>query len=172
MFSEILVRVPKAELILKSISFIEREEQIRIKRKFVDYGIEEERLIIYPWVKGKYNHLKCYADCDVGLDPIPYGGATTTCEALAMGVPVLTYRHGVHMVNKLTESILMSCNKDNWIKENKEELIIAATELAEKGVRKKRDRIELRNDILRSDLCDGKRLAEQITRIAFEAIMN
>lgn len=169
LFSEIMHRIPDADLLLKSISFIEKEECDRIRRQFKAYGVNDGRLVILPWVEGKNNHLKCYAHCDVGLDPIPYGGATTTCEALAMGVPVLTYKNGENMVNKLTESILVYSNQDFYVRENKEDLIQTLSKLASKGVRNKAERIELRRDILKSDLCNGKRLAEQITKIAITA---
>ena len=91
---------------MKSISFHEEDEQHRIRKKFEKSGIHPERLIILDWVNGGLDHLTCYNLIDAALDPYPYGGATTTAEALWMGVPVMTLRHS-GMAGCLSTSILV-----------------------------------------------------------------
>ena len=76
---------PEAELALKSISFLEDAEKLRIRQRFEKAGLSGERLILLDWVEGGLNHLQRYSEIDAALDPIPYGGATTTAEALWMG---------------------------------------------------------------------------------------
>ena len=122
LFSKILKNNPSAEFFIKSISFVEGEEQKRIKNKFKHLGIAESRVITMPWVDGKKNHLELYTEIDVALDPFPYGGATTTCESLIMGVPVITLR-GTSMVNNLSASILKYSNCSEWIANDKHEYL-------------------------------------------------
>ena len=62
----------------------------------------------------KLEHLEFYNEIDVALDPMPYGGATTSCEALSMGVPVITYA-GKGMVGRLTASVLNTAGLKDWI---------------------------------------------------------
>ena len=127
LFCEVLRECPQATLHLKSISFHEKDEQIRIGEKFQQHGIEPERLIILDWVKGGLNHLTCYNQIDVALDPFPYGGATTTAEALWMGVPVVSRRHS-GIAGCLSSSLLSYGNQRQWIAgSNKEYLNIAQT---------------------------------------------
>ena len=51
---------------------------------------------------------------DVALDPIPYGGATTTAEALWMGVPVVSLQ-GEGMVGRISASLLHHAGLERWI---------------------------------------------------------
>ena len=61
-------------------------------------------------MEGGLNHLQRYSEIDVALDPIPYGGATTTAEALWMGVPVVALA-GEGMVGRLAASLLIHGNQ-------------------------------------------------------------
>ena len=113
-----------------------------------------------PWVDGKKNHLELYAEIDVALDPFPYGGATTTCESLIMGVPV-TLR-GTSMVNNLSASILKYSNCSEWIANDKHEYLRKAQKELKKGIRSKKDRKLLRERVKQSDLCNSERLTKEL----------
>ena len=78
-------------------------------------------------VSGWAKHMALYRDIDVALDPMPYSGATTSCEALLMGVPVVTLA-GADMVERLTASVLAAGCSD-WIATTRTDYIDVATEL-------------------------------------------
>ena len=86
------------------------------------------------------NHLACYNLIDAALDPFPYGGATTTAEALWMGVPVITQRHS-GMAGCLSSSLLSYGNQRQWIANDQEEYLEIAKRLFAQGPRSKKDRI-------------------------------
>ena len=93
LFCSVMKACPNAELVLKSISFHEDAEKTRIQQRFKNAGLDPNRLKLLSWVEGGINHLQLYRHMDVALDPIPYGGATTTAEALWMGVPDKPFRN-------------------------------------------------------------------------------
>ena len=99
---------------LKSISFVEDEEQERVTQAFQKAGVHKDRLVILEATDQSRDHLALYGEMDVALDPFPYGGATTSCEALIMGVPVITLA-GQGMAGRLTSSILASAGCEEWI---------------------------------------------------------
>ena len=131
---------------------------------FESRGLETDRLTIIPWIEGRDNHIKYYNNIDIALDPTPYGGATTTCEALLMGVPVLTL-HGEGMVGALSASILNSAGLGQYITNNEEEYIMKAVSEYHKGLNSSKNRVSFQKKILRSKLNSPERVAKELERI-------
>ena len=167
LWCEVLNNSPNAELVLKSISFIEEAEQHRVRKLFADAGMDNGRLILLPWIEGGLNHLQLYREMDVALDPIPYGGATTTAEALWMGVPVVCLA-GKGMVGRLSSSLLAAADCRNWIAKDQQTFINIATALAAKGPRNAAKRLKLRHKLMASPLADGKRLSKELEKYYFQ----
>jgi predicted O-linked N-acetylglucosamine transferase (SPINDLY family) len=162
LWSRILETCNDAELVLKSVSFVEPAEQLRIRKLFIDAGITEKRVLILPWANGWLKHMECYAELDVALDPVPYGGATTTVEALMMGVPVICL-HGEGMVGALTASILhFSGLTDIGIARDHDQYLRLAADFAQKGPRGLLERTNLRKHVLESPLANPKRLSREL----------
>ena len=164
LFGAVLAAVPEAELVLKSISFREEAEQARVRARFEAAGLEGDRLVLLNWVEGGLNHLMRYREVDVALDPVPYGGATTTAEALWMGVPVVALA-GPGMVGRLAASLLVHGNQGQWVAQNEQDYIAIAQALAAKGPRQADQRIELRKQLEASPLADGARLSGELERV-------
>jgi protein O-GlcNAc transferase len=163
LFCRVMEATPTAELLLKSISFVEAEERQRIQQLFTKAGLAPERLVLMPWVEGRKQHLDCYASIDVALDPLPYGGATTSCEALAMGVPLVSVA-GAGMVGRLSASILVHSGHTQWLAEDADAYVGIAAELAAQGPRTTGPREQLRHAVQSSALADGRRLAKELER--------
>ncbi len=169
LFSKVMEKVPNAKLILKSISFVEKAERKRINRIFMEAGLSETRLEILPWIKGRLKHLECYNLVDVALDPYPYGGATTTCEALGMGIPVITLS-STGMIGQLSASILNSSNCNEWVAESIEEYVTIAKNLANDGRRGNRKRQKLREKINANNISKSRRVSKELERIYMEEL--
>ena len=105
LFAAVLRAVPDSLLVLKSTTFVEEAERQRIAGRLAARGIGPERLELLEWVFGNHNHLALYGRMDAAIDTLPYSGTTTTCEALWMGVPVLTILGDV-MVDRQCHVIL------------------------------------------------------------------
>jgi protein O-GlcNAc transferase len=106
LWSSILRRVPDSRLLLKYRGFDDPDLGQKLAGWFAGNGIALNRLML----EGRAPRpvmLARYRDVDLALDTAPYSGGATTCEALAMGVPVVTYpgatfasRHSVsHLTN-------------------------------------------------------------------------
>ena len=168
LFAEVLAAVPNSELVLKSISFVEKAESERVVQTLREAGVPEDRVVILKATDHSSDHLGLYKEMDVALDPFPYGGATTTCEALIMGVPVITLA-GQGMAGRLSSSILASAGCDEWIAADKAAYVALAKCLAAEGPREVAQREQLRRRIQASALSDGPRLCRELERIYREA---
>lgn len=84
-----LKAVPNSRLLLKYKAMRDPASRAHLTALFVRHGVAPDRLELRPPPSGIRANLADYNDVDIGLDPYPYNGHTTTCEALWMGVPVI-----------------------------------------------------------------------------------
>ena len=164
LFARVMAAVPESELVLKSISFVEAAEQSRVLQTLRNAGVDEKRIVLLEATDRSTDHLALYREMDVALDPFPYGGATTSCEALIMGIPVITLA-GKGMAGRLTSSILASANCHDWIAADQDAYVALAKDLATAGRRDAGEREQLRRKIQNSPLNDGQRLCRELERI-------
>src|SRR5690606_29948411 len=116
-WADILHRVPQSHLLLKGSQYDHQEFVDRIRNQFHEYGIEPSR-IEFESHSPHYELLDTYNKIDIALDPWPYSGGLTTCEALIMGVPVVTYPGptfaGRHSATHLTNAGLPELVANDW----------------------------------------------------------
>jgi predicted O-linked N-acetylglucosamine transferase (SPINDLY family) len=80
---------PSARLLLKFGGLEHSIVQANLRREFESRGVAAERILFEGWSPAK-EILARYHEVDIALDTQPYSGGVTTCEALWMGVPVIT----------------------------------------------------------------------------------
>ena len=96
LWSDILKEQPEARLLLKSRQLASLSLQTRYREQFAHHGIDPQRIDMLSRTKSTNDHLALYNGVDIALDPFPYNGTTTTCEALWMGVPVVVLEGDRH----------------------------------------------------------------------------
>jgi predicted O-linked N-acetylglucosamine transferase (SPINDLY family) len=103
-WAKILLAVPNSKLFLNYKQLLDNHVRIKTINDFKRLGVDESRLRL-ECTSPRSNSLNAYSEIDIALDPFPYGGATTTCEALYMGVPVITLK-GDRFSGRLTQDYL------------------------------------------------------------------
>ena len=93
LWRQILADVPGARLLLKSRLFGSEEGRSLAVERFGRLGLDASRIELRGF---SADYLAEYADMDIALDTSPYTGGLTTCEALYMGVPVVTLKGRMH----------------------------------------------------------------------------
>jgi predicted O-linked N-acetylglucosamine transferase (SPINDLY family) len=159
-WARILQRVPASRLLMKNVGLDDAETRRRIAARFQDAGIVADRLDLSGW-SPPAEVLAAYGRVDIALDTFPYNGGLTTCEAIWMGVPVVTCpgetfasRHGLaHLTAAgLGETIAQDLA-------HYEDLAVA---LAADLPRLSKMRQGMREKIVASPLCDGARFARNL----------
>jgi hypothetical protein len=89
-WAQVLAAVPNSRLVLKWRTLADAPLCDSIRNSFAGRGIEPSRIELRP-ASFHADVLKEYADIDIALDPFPFTGGLTSCEALWMGVPVITW---------------------------------------------------------------------------------
>jgi protein O-GlcNAc transferase len=126
---EILRQVPDSRLRLKAKAFFDPEILLEWETRFTRAGIAKERLLFMPHKPQIKDHLAVYNEVDIALDSYPYHGTTTTCEALAAGVPVVSLAGSSH-VARVGVSLLNTVGLSDLVAEQREDYIAIAVKLA------------------------------------------
>jgi len=154
-WADILHRVPAARLLIKGSVTIDQSLHERILQVFVRKGLKRERVHLLTRTKSFREHLLLYNNVHVALDTFPYNGATTTCEALWMGVPVISLMGKTH-VARVGGSLLSTAGLDELIATDREDYIRIAVELASNKDRLGRMRQNMRARLRNSPLTDAR----------------
>jgi protein O-GlcNAc transferase len=160
LWSRVLMAVPDSRLLLKWRSLADPLLQARIRRHFAAYTIDSERIEL----EGKSEHtdmLRRYRSVDIALDPFPFCGGLTSCEALWMGVPVVTLA-GSRPFSRQTHAVLHTIGRPEWSAGSADEYVEIATRLAADPTELGRIRCSLRQQMRTSPLCDGPGLARSL----------
>ncbi|CAO3363865.1 O-linked N-acetylglucosamine transferase, SPINDLY family protein [Azospirillum palustre] len=160
-WSEILKRVPNSRLIVKSAQMGDEETRRRYLNTFVQHGIDAGRIELLARIDAANGHLRAYDRIDIGLDPFPYNGTTTTCEALWMGVPVVTVAGASH-VARVGASLLTHCGLTELIAADEAGYIATAVALAGDADRLDELRRTMRDRLNAAPLTDYKGFAHQV----------
>lgn len=152
-WSMILSAVPGSRLVLKWRTLADPRMRERVTQAFAAHQIPADRLDLRA-ASPHAAMLAEYHDIDIALDPFPFSGGLTSCEALWMGVPVVTLP-GARAVSRQTESILRAAGLAEWVAASPEDHIRIVTALAGDLDRLAELRAGLRARLEASSLCDG-----------------
>lgn len=158
LWSRVMREVPGSRLALKAASLVDPRLREDLAARFVARGVGRERLDLLPPHGPLREHLDAYSRVDVALDPFPYHGTTTTCEALLMGVPVVT-RAGVMHAGRVGVSLLRAVGLGELIASDEDGYVALAHALAKDVARLSGLRATLRGRLLASPLCDAPAFA-------------
>ena len=169
LWARILSQIPHASLMLKAKALENPESAERLLQDFERQGVQRGRLHLLARTPSWREHMEQYGQIDIALDPVgAVGGGTTTCDALWMGVPVITLA-GRHMAQRMSASILAALGRPEWIAESEDAYVAKVLALANDPQARKAMRRAQREQMRFSPLCDGKGLASALVD-AFESM--
>ncbi len=154
LWARVLHGVPGSRLMLKGKGYDDESVQEALLEAFRAHGIGEERLRLFGGYDTHAEHLRRYHEIDIALDPFPYNGTTTTCDALWMGVPVVTLAGTTH-VARVGVSLLNHLGLTEWIANSAREYVEIAARWATDVQRLAPLRRELRVRMASSPLTDA-----------------
>ena len=159
-WSEILHRLPNSRLILHAHSGSHRES---ILKEFAERGIDPNR-IEFVGYQPLHDYLATYNRIDIALDPFPYPGGTTSCDAIWMGAPVVTFA-GRTAVSRGGASVLSNVGHRELIASSIEQYIAIASSLASNLPQLQQLRAGLRRQMRGSPLMDHSGFARDVESI-------
>ncbi|MDQ8201531.1 tetratricopeptide repeat protein [Pelagicoccus sp. SDUM812003] len=161
LFARVLKAAPGSSLLLKSFYHDDAATGEHLLRRFEQHGVEAERVSLLPPQPTLVEHLELYRRVDVALDPTPYNGTTTTCEALAMGVPVVSLTGRRHAA-RVGRSLLRAAGVPQWIAETESDYVALASDLASDASALLEWRKALPSRLRRSTLWDAEGFARRM----------
>ncbi len=154
LWTRVIHAVPGSRLVLKNFGFEDARLRADVASRFIAAGLPADRLELAPGQLSTAEHAARYHDADIALDPLVYNGTTTTCEALWMGVPVVTTTGDTH-ASRVGATLLRAVGLTDLIAPNPDAYVRLAAALADDAPRRAHLRASLRERMRASTLCDG-----------------
>ncbi len=156
----ILARVPDSRMVLKTHQLSDPDTADGLRAAFASYGVDPARIEC----RGSSGHrafMGQYGDIDLVLDPFPYSGGLTTCEALWMGVPTITLP-GEIFASRHSASHMSNAGLADWVVGSLEEYADMAAARAADLDALAALRTVLRERVRQSPLCDAPRFGRNL----------
>ena len=160
-WARILLRVPNSQLVIKYQGMDSAYMRELIQNIFVGHGVEKERVNTLGRDASHGEHMARYHTIDIGLDPFPYNGTTTTCDALWMGVPVVVLAGNTH-VSRVGVSQMTNLGLPELIARDTNDYVNIAVALANDVPRLAALRSSLRERLKNSPLMNATRFTKNL----------
>ena len=157
LWGEVVQAVPGARLLLQTFDNAQRDE---ITLWFAEWGFDPACLE-FVGRRARREYLRLYDRIDICLDPLPYNGITTTCDAIWMGVPVISLI-GKTPAGRAGLGLLSTIGVPELVAETPDQFIRIAAELAGDADRLMNYRQTLRGRMRSSPLMDAPRFARSV----------
>ena len=170
-WSSVLTAVPGSRLMLKSSSPIDETATEGLLARFAAQGVAPGRVQCVPKSRMLADHYRLYGQIDIALDPFPYNGTTTTCEAMWMGVPVVALMGvaGRHAA-RVSASLLRAVGLGDLVAADLDEYVAIAVRLAADRDALARLRSGMRARLLGSPLMDARATALALENVYREVV--
>jgi len=171
LWSKILLLIPNSRLILKNKNFDNKKIIENTYSRFKKNNIKKNQLDLRGEAKTRKELLEVYNEIDIGLDPFPYQGNTSTIEAVWMGVPVITLK-GDRYLFHFGESINSNLNMKDWIANDHDEYVSKAVKFSSDLNELSKIRMNLRDIALKSPVFDNIKFAEHFNTMLWDIWKN
>lgn len=159
-WAKLLQSIPKSRLILHAPA---PDHSPHLREIFGQAGIDPSRVTYSPMLATR-EYFAQYNQIDIALDPLPFGGGTTSCDAIWMGAPVVSCTGGTS-VSRAGSSILNNIGMPELVGKNVEQYLQIASGLANGLPRLAKLRESLRETMQKSPLMDAARFTRDLENL-------
>lgn len=161
LWARIIRKAGNARLLLKAAPLADPLVRDYVQKQFAKHDFDLSKLVLEGRTPGQAAHLQRYGEIDIALDPFPYNGTTTTCEALWMGVPVIGLQGNNH-VSRVTAALLQRIGLESLVATSPKQYQSIAVELAKNKSRLAELRAGMRTRFQASPLHDKAGFAREV----------
>jgi protein O-GlcNAc transferase len=158
LWSQILKQIPNSRMLIKNAGLADESARRELLARFAANGVESSRVELRGAAATHADHLRMYNEMDITLDTFPYNGTTTSCEAMWMGVPMVTLE-GQRYAGRVGLSLMTNIKLPELIAKSPAEYLELAVDLAGDTSALSEIRGTMREWMLESPLMNGRRLA-------------
>ena len=159
-WAAVLAAVPGSRLVLKAPQLDDPALPPQVRARLTSAGLDTDRILLRG-ASAHRDHLASYAEIDIALDPFPYSGGLSTCEALWMGVPTITLP-GRSFASRHTLSHQENAGLSGWAAASPDEYVALAARWASDLDGLAALRAGLRPKVASSPLCDAPRFGRSL----------